>query len=193
MRDWRHLGSSSRYTHGRLTLREDRWQLPDGREMTYPVLTVGVTVGVLPFVDDDRVLLVRQYRHLPRALSWELPGGGARAGEEPIAAAQRELQEEGGYRAARLTFVTRFYPSNAYLDEVAYCYAAHELVEDPLPSDEDEFFERRIVPLAEAIRMALDDEIEESVSKVTLLHYAAALGAARRVTRRDGAAPPESR
>jgi ADP-ribose pyrophosphatase len=173
---WTPLSSSVRWTHGKLALREDAWRLPDGREVVYPVLVVGVAVGVIPFVDDDHVLLVRQFRHLQRGLSWELPGGGALPGEEPAIAAQRELREEGGYRAARLTFLTRFYPSNAYLDEVGYCYAAHGLTPDPLPADDDEFLERRIVPLAHAIRMAVDGEITESFSKVALLHYAVAAG-----------------
>jgi len=170
---WTRLGSAARYTRGTLTLREDLWRLPDGRDVVYPVLAVGVTVGVLPFVDDARVLLVGQFRHLQDAVSWELPGGGALPGEDPIAAAQRELREEGGYRAERFELLTRFHPSNAYLDEVAYCYAAYGLTEDPLPADHDEFLERRIVPLAEAVRMALAGEITESVSKVALLQHAA--------------------
>jgi 8-oxo-dGTP pyrophosphatase MutT (NUDIX family) len=172
---WTPLGSTSLYTRGRLTLREDRWRLPDGLERVYPVLAVGVTVGVLPFVDDERVLIIGQYRHLPREISWELPGGGALPGEAPVAAAQRELREEGGYRAERLEFLTRFWPSSAYLDEVAYCYVARGLMPDPLPADDDEFIERRIVPAADAVRMALEDEITESVSKMTLLHWAAAV------------------
>ena len=86
---WTPLSSAPRYARGRLTLREDVWRLPDGREHVYPVLAVGVTVGVLAFVDDTHVLLVRQYRHLQRALSWEVPGGGAQPGEDPAAAAQR--------------------------------------------------------------------------------------------------------
>lgn len=171
MAEWTPLGSVARYRSGRLTLREDCWRLPDGREMVYPVLAVGVTVGILPFVDSGHVLLVRQYRHLPRAASWELPGGGAGPGEDPVEAAQRELREEGGYRAGRLSFLTRFWPSNAYLDEIAYCYAAHDLAPDPLPADADEFFERRVVPISEAVGMALDGEITESVSKVTILQY----------------------
>lgn len=80
---WTPLSSSSRYSRGRLTLREDVWRLPGGREVTYPVLAVGVTVGVLPFIEPDRVLLVGQYCHLPRAISWELPGGGAVGDEGP--------------------------------------------------------------------------------------------------------------
>jgi ADP-ribose pyrophosphatase len=101
-----------------------------------------------------------------------VPGGGALAGEEPAAAAQRELREEGGYRAGRLTFLTRFHPSNAYLDEVAYCYLARDLRPDPLPADHDEFLERRVVDWTDALRMAREGEITESVSKVAILQYA---------------------
>ena len=170
---WTRLSSASLYTRGKLTLREDAWRLPDGQEIVYPVLAVGVTVGVLPFVEPGQVLLVGQYRHLVGKISWELPGGGAQPGEDPLAAAQRELREEGGYRAERLEFLTTFYPSNAYLDEIAHCYAAYGLTPDPLPADEDEFLERRMVPLDQAIRMAVEGEITESVSKLTLLQYVA--------------------
>jgi ADP-ribose pyrophosphatase len=167
-REWRFIRSHERARMG-LTLREDVWRLPTGVEKTYPILHVGLTVGVVPFVDRERVLLIRQFRHLARADSWELPGGGALPGESPEAAAQRELREEGGYRAGRLTFLTRFLPSAAYLDETAQCFIGEELVADPLASDDDEFFERRAVPFREALAMALDDRITESVSKLALL------------------------
>jgi 8-oxo-dGTP pyrophosphatase MutT (NUDIX family) len=168
-REWQFLGSTPRERLGKLTLREDVWRLPTGIEKTYPILHVGLTVGVVPFVDAERVLLVRQFRHLARADSWELPGGGGLPNETPEGAAQRELREEGGYRAGRLTFLTRFFPSSAYLDETAYCFVGEGLVADPLASDDDEFFERRVVPFREAVAMALDDRITESVSKVALL------------------------
>ncbi|HEX6209774.1 MAG TPA: NUDIX hydrolase [Methylomirabilota bacterium] len=172
MAPWTPLGSAVRYTRGGLALREDTWRLPDETERTYPVLVVGVAVGVLPFVEPDRVLLVRQYRHLQRGVSWELPGGGALPGEDPRAAAQRELREEGGYRAERLEFLTRFYPSAAYVDETALCYVATGLTPDPLPSDDDEFLERAVLPLDEVVRMTLAGEITESFSKVAILQYA---------------------
>ena len=175
-RQWRFIGSTTRERLGKLTLREDVWRLPTGAEKTYPILHVGLTVGVVPFVDPERVLLVRQFRHLARGDSWELPGGGGLPGETPEAAAQRELREEGGYRAGRLTFLTRFLPSAAYLDETAHCFIGEELVADPLAFDDDEFFERRVVPFREAVAMALDDHITESVSKVALLAAALRLG-----------------
>lgn len=175
---WQFLRSTPVRRMGKLTLREDVWRLPTGTEQVYPVLHVGLTVGVVPFVDAEHILLVRQFRHLPREDSWELPGGGGQPGESPEAAAQRELREEGGCRAGRLAFLTRFWPSSAYLDEIAHCYLGEDLVADPLAADADEFFERRIVPAREAVRMALDDRITESVSKVALLAAALRLGIA---------------
>jgi 8-oxo-dGTP pyrophosphatase MutT (NUDIX family) len=172
MAPWTPLASAVRYARGILTLREDTWRLPDGSERVYPVLVAGVAVAILAFVDDDRVLLVRQYRHLQRGPSWELPGGGAHPDEAPAAAAQRELREEGGYRAGRIELLTRFHPANAYLDETGYCYVARDLAWDPLPADDDESFERTPVPFAEALRMVLADEITESYSKVAILQYA---------------------
>ena len=171
---WHFLGSTPLQRLGKLTLREDAWRLPTGDERRYPVLHVGPTVGVVPFVEPGRVLLIRQFRHLTRADSWEIPGGGGQPGEEPAEAAQRELREEGGYRAGRLTFLTRFHPSSAYLDETAYCYIGEELVADPLAADDDEFFERTIVPWSQALRMALEGEITESFSKVAILQHALA-------------------
>ena len=175
---WRFVRSTVLRRLGKLSLREDVWRLPTGQERAYPLLHVGLTVGVVPFVDQGHVLLIRQFRHLTREDSWELPGGGGRPGESPDAAAQRELREEGGYRAGRLTFLTRFHPSNAYLDETAYCYTGEDLVADPLASDDDEFFERRVVPFHEAVAMALDDRITESVSKVAILAAALRRGIA---------------
>ena len=175
-RPWTFIRSTPIHSRGKLTLREDVWRLPSGDEKIYPVLAVGVTVGVVPFVDRDHIVIVRQFRHLTRVDSWELPGGGAQTDESPEDAARRELREEGGFHAGRLTFLCRFFPSNAYLDETAYCYLGQDLVADPLPSDDDEFFERRVVPFPEALAMALDDGITESVSKVTLLAAALRLG-----------------
>ena len=177
-RPWEFLGSTTLRQLGKLTLREDAWRLPTGLEQRYPVLHVGLTVGVVPFVDAEHVLLVRQFRHLARADSWELPGGGGNPGESPEAAAQRELREEGGYRAGRLSFLTRFFPAAAYLDEEAFCYVGEDLVADPLACDEDESFERRVVPFSEAVAMAVDDRITESVSKVALLAAALRRGLA---------------
>jgi len=175
-RPWTLAQSSPMYRRGKLSLREDVWRLPTEQEQTYSVLEIGLTVGVVAFVDTGHVLLVRQFRHLTREDSWELPGGAALPGERPEIAAQRELPEAGRCRSERLSFLCRFFPSIHYVDETAYCYIGEQLVVDPLPTDEDEFIERRTVEFPEAVRMALDDRITESVSKMALLAAALKLG-----------------
>ena len=76
---WQFVRSTILQRLGKLTLREDVWRLPTGRARTYPLLHVGLSVGVVPFVDERHVLLIRQFRHLQREDSWELPGGGGGA------------------------------------------------------------------------------------------------------------------
>ena len=81
-----------------MKLREDIAEMPDGRTTIYGVVTFGECVGVLPFVDDDQVMLVRQYRYVfGENQRWEMPTGGMKPGESPEAAALRELQEEVGH------------------------------------------------------------------------------------------------
>ena len=91
---WKRLSSRSVYQNRWLSLREDQVELPDGRTTIYGVVTCGDCVGILPFVDRDRVLLVRQYRYVAGRTTWEMPTGGMRSGESLEQAAQRELQEE---------------------------------------------------------------------------------------------------
>ena len=92
-------------------------------------------------------------------MSWELPGGGALPRQKirwrPRSA---KLREEGGYRAGRLEFSRASDPSPAYLDETGALLCRAGSHARPPPADDDEFFERRIVPFAEALRMVLADD-----------------------------------
>jgi ADP-ribose pyrophosphatase len=170
------VGTRTLYQQAHVVVREDTLELPDGRERAYPVLSLGASVGVLPFLSKDRVVLVRQYRHLPRDFSWEVPGGGILPGEPPEEAAQRELREETGYRAGRLWRLGGFWPNNAYLDEVIHIFVADELVADPLPADQDEHLEARAFPFDEALAMAQDDRISCGLTKLAILWSAVACG-----------------
>ena len=115
------------------------------------------------------MILVRQYRHITRDFSWEIPGGGILPGEPPEQAAQRELREESGYRAGHLRRLGGFWPNNAYLDEVIHVYMADDLVADPLPADEDEHLETRTFPFDEVLAMAQDDRITCGLTKLAIL------------------------
>ncbi len=165
---WRRVGSRVFHQADRVVIREDVLELPDGRRQAYPVMALGGSVGVLPLLPAGRVLLVKQFRHVTRDFSWEIPGGGIVAGETPEEAAQREMREEAGVRAGRLRALGRFWPNNAYLDEIIHIFAAEDLEEDALPPDRDEDLERGIFPLAEALSMARDDRIGCGLTKLAL-------------------------
>ncbi len=125
---WKTLSSRPIYANKWTGLREDIVELPDGRTTLYGVVTFGACVGVLPFLDDDRVLMVRQYRYVQgENHRWEMPTGGVHPGETPEAAAQRELQEEVGYLAGRLEWVSTYYTSKSVCDETAHLYLGYDL------------------------------------------------------------------
>lgn len=171
---WKKVGTRTLYQKAHVAIREDALELPDGRERAYPVLRLGASVGILPFLSDDRVILVLQYRHVPRDFCWEIPGGGILSDEPPEDAAQRELREEAGYRAGRLRRLGGFWPNNAYLDEVIHIFVADSLIADPLPADQDEHLEVRAFPFDEALAMAQDDRISCGLTKLAILWAAVA-------------------
>ncbi|MFB3817828.1 MAG: NUDIX hydrolase [Candidatus Methylomirabilales bacterium] len=173
LRAWRRLDSRVLYQKRHVLVREDLLELPDGRAECYPVMALGGSAGVLPLLPGGEVLLVCQFRHVPDAFSWEIPGGAIAPGEAPDVAAQRELREEAGLRAGRLRFLGRLWPNNAYLDEVIHLFVGEELTPDPLPADADEHLERRAFPWAEALAMARDDRIGCGLTKLALLWAAA--------------------
>jgi ADP-ribose pyrophosphatase len=166
---WRTLTTRPIYQNQWLSLREDLVEMPDGRTTIYGVVTTGDSVGVLPFLDPDTVLLIRQYRYVARRVTWEMPTGGVHAGETLETAAQRELGEEIGYQADRLVHVSTYHTSKSVMDETAHLFRAEGLRRAPRPPDETEFIDVQPFPFAEALRMVLAGEILDSMTIVAML------------------------
>ena len=169
-RPWKTLSSKPIYENPWMRLREDVAQMPDGRTTIYGVVTFGDCVGVLPFVDEDHVLLVRQHRYVQgENHRWEIPTGGVHRGEGLEEAAQRELAEEAGYHAGRLVHVSSYYTSKCICEETAHLYVGQELVPAKAPPDETEFLQPRIFAFEEALGLVLEGEIMDSMTIVALL------------------------
>ena len=169
---WRRLASRTVYRHPFLTVREDRVALPNGREIDYCVATTGasgVAVGVLPFLDESTVLMERQWRYIAGRLTWEMPTGGVNPGEPVEDAAQRELMEEVGYRAAVLVPLLAFSSSKSVVDETAHLYLAAGLTAERLPADETEFIEQRALPFSEVVRMVERGEVLDAMTIAAVL------------------------
>ncbi len=174
---WQQLSSRRIYSNRWMAVREDQVRLPDGRETIYGVVDCGNCVGVLPFVDPEHVLLVGQYRYVAQRFTWEMPTGGVRPGESLEAAAQRELAEEAGCRAGRLSWVSTFHTSKSVMNETAHLYLGEELLPAERPSDDTEFIERRAFPFDEVLEMVRRSEITDAMTVTAVLH--AALNAKR--------------
>jgi 8-oxo-dGTP pyrophosphatase MutT (NUDIX family) len=170
---WKTLSTREIYKNKWMRLREDIAELPNGQTTVYGVCEFGECVGVLPFIDGQNVLLVRQYRYVPQENHrWEMPTGGLHPGETPEQAAQRELMEEGGYCADQLTWISTYYPSKSICHETAYLYIGRNLASAKALSDETESFERAVFPFEEALRMVETSEIRDSMTVIAVLHAA---------------------
>lgn len=170
---WKTRSTTPIYQNKWLRLREDIAEMPDGRTTIYGVVTCGECVGVLPFVDPDHVIMVRQYRYVVgENHRWEMPTGGMLAGEPPEDAAQRELQEEIGYRAGRLEWVSTFYSSKSVVDETAHLYIGYDLTPAVLPPDDTEFLEIATLPFADVLDLVVKGEIRDAMTIIAVLHAA---------------------
>ena len=167
---WKTRTSRAVYENPWMRLREDVAEMPDGRTTIYGVVQCKPAVGVLPFLDDDTVLLVGQYRYVFREFCWEMPTGGAHPGESPEAAAQRELAEEAGFEAADLVKLCDFHTSKSIVEEVAHIYLARGLKPARARADTTEFIEVRPFPFVEVLQMVQRSEIKDSMTVVAILH-----------------------
>jgi ADP-ribose pyrophosphatase len=125
---WKTLSSRLVYENPWMKVREDIAEMPDGRTTIYGVVSTADAVGVLPFVDDDHVVLVRQYRYVfGEDHRWEIPTGGSREGESLFDAARRELREEIGFDARELEHINTFFSSKSVVQETAHLYIGRGL------------------------------------------------------------------
>jgi 8-oxo-dGTP pyrophosphatase MutT (NUDIX family) len=170
---WKTVSSREIYKNKWMHLREDITEMPGGRQTIYGVCTFGQCVGVLPFVDKDSVILVRQYRYVQRENQrWEMPTGGIKPGETPEQAAQRELSEEAGYQANHLEPINIYYTSKSVCDETAYLFLGYDLKQYQLPPDDTEFFEVATFPFDEVLRMVQASEIRDGMTVIAVLQAA---------------------
>jgi len=166
------VSSRNIYENAWIGVREDQVIRPDGEPGIYGVIGFkNKTVCVISY-EDDHIYLVGQFRYPLNIYSWEIPEGGCPIGEEPLAAAQRELREESGIVAKNWTLMGTAHLSNSVSDEEAYWYFASNLRHEECQPDPCEVLEVRRVPIDEAIKMVADGEITDAISMLAILQFA---------------------
>jgi ADP-ribose pyrophosphatase len=170
---WKTLSSLTAYQNPWITVREDIAQMPNGKNTLYGVVECPPAVGVLPFIDDNHVVLVRQYRYVfGENHRWEIPTGAVKPDEPLKEAARRELREEIGYDAEKLQFVSSFFSSKSVMREVAHLYLGYGLTQVQALPDETEFLEVVVLPFEQVLQLALTSEIRDSMTVIAVLHAA---------------------
>lgn len=176
------LNTEVRYRGHVWSVRSDRVELPTGHVVERDVVDHTGAVGVVALDDDDRVLMIRQYRQPIGGYLFEVPAGLRDvAGEHPWHTARRELLEEAGYTANTWHVLVDFYNSPGGSDEAFRCYLARDLheVDGGRPATgeaEEAHLPRTWVPLDEAIDLVLRGDLHNPTVVAGVLATAAARG-----------------
>ena len=152
-----------------LKLEEDTVRLPDGSLTRREWVRHPGAVVMIAMLDDNTLLLERQYRYPLQRHFLELPAGKIDAGEEPLQAAKRELREECGYEARRWHHFSTLHPCIGYSNERIELYLAQGLTDVGRKLDDDEFLDVMQVPVLEAVTWIRDGRITEAKAVMGLL------------------------
>ena len=153
-----------------LTVRCDDALLPDGRPCKREIIEHSGGACVL-YLENDSVLLVRQYRYAYGESVYEIPAGKLEKGEDPMLAAARELEEEAGIKSEKLELLFIDYPTPGYTNEKIYIYRAYDGVKTQTNLDDGEFLDAEFIPLAKIKEMLKNGEIKDGKTIIALQAY----------------------
>src|SRR5215813_10018190 len=152
-------------------VKRDQLVEPTGVQTMREVVTHPGSVVVLPVLPDGRIVLVRQYRHATGGYLWELVAGRMERGEDPRQGAARELLEETGYRAGRLSVFLDLFPTPGFLAERMFLLLAEGLSEGVAEPEEDEKLLVAAYSPAELAEMIRTRKLRDGKSIAGLLYY----------------------
>lgn len=145
-------------------------ELPSSHRFTLELLRHPGASAVVPFLDESRILLIRQYRFAVDDVIWEVPAGKRDPGESPEACAARELEEETGYRPGRIERMGEILTTPGFTDECIHLFCAYDLEWGEVAREPSESIELCEVELEEAVAMVNRGEITDSKTIVALYH-----------------------
>jgi len=161
-----------------INVRVDRVRLPDGKESTREVVDHPGAVVIVPVLG-EKILFVEQYRYPIEQVLLELPAGKLDPGESPEECAKRELEEETGYKAKKLSYLGKIFTTPGFTTEVIHIFAAEDLEKTTQNTDPDEFIEVKELHIEEVLSLLRNAEIEDSKTICALTRFFFAKGVIR--------------
>jgi ADP-ribose pyrophosphatase len=157
------------YVGRRIRVEVDALETPEGRTIRRDAIRHPGAVVILPVLDAERVVLLRNFRFVVGDTLWEVPAGTVEPNEPLEDCARRELMEETGYTAAKWRSLGYLYASPGVMDEKLHLFVAEELTAGEARPEPDEKLEPVIVRLDDAIKMCLDGTIRDAKTITSLL------------------------
>lgn len=152
-----------------LEVKLDQVKLKNGRTSSREVVLHPGAVGIIPFVSETEIVLVRQYRYPVQEELLEIPAGKLDPGESAESCAIRELEEETGYKAEKLNYLGSIYTSPGFSSEIIHIYWAEQLDFTRANPDPDEILETVTINFEKAVKMCLDNKIKDAKTVVALI------------------------
>ena len=142
--------------------------LPNGSRTQMAMVRHPGSTAVVPFLDDDTVVMERQYRHALGQYLLEIPAGTLEPGELPPDCANRELEEETGFTATSMLELGPVHIIPAYSDEIVHVYIARGLTQSKQKLDKDEILEIEYYPFEQTLKMIADGRITDALTILSL-------------------------
>ena len=152
-----------------VALRYDEVELPNNEKAYREVIEHPGGVGIIPYTDEQEIILVRQYRYPYAELTLEIPAGKRDPGEQPFTTGVRELREETGLIAKNMLSMDCLYPTPGYCGEIIWLFVATGLTQAQTDLDDDEFLEIERVPFKMALDWVMDGTIKDSKTQIAIL------------------------
>ncbi len=166
------LSSKVVYKTNVFEVRHERVIEPSGLKVFRNVVVHPGSVVVLPVFPDGRILMIRQYRHAAKQYLWELVAGRKDPGETFVHGAHRELREETGYRARKMTKLVDLYPSPGFISENMVIFLAEGLSLGEAEPEADEKITSHVLTVKEAVSRMKSGKIRDMKSVAGILYYA---------------------
>ncbi|MEP2025226.1 MAG: NUDIX hydrolase [Reichenbachiella sp.] len=167
---WKKVSGKEVYDNPWIAVEEHQVLNPSGNPGIYgKVHFKNKALGIVTLDEDLNTWLVGQYRYTIEEYSWEIPMGGGLINESILKSAQRELKEETGITAKSWENILRIHTSNSATDEEGYVFVARELTFGETEFEDTEDLKIKKLPLEEAVRLVMENEITDSLSIAGLL------------------------
>lgn len=163
------IKSDKIYTGKIVSLRVDTVEIPEKGYSKREIVEHGGAVGIVAITNDNKIVLVKQFRKPIEEALVEIPAGKLEIGENPKECAIRELQEETGYTADNIKLIHKFYSSAGFSNEKIFIFLATGLTPGETKLESDEFLDVMEIDIKDAFEMVIKNDIEDAKTSIGIL------------------------